>query len=276
VGRWDNPGEPARPGSEPPPVPGGADEPPPAPGLAFFALPASAAAAPGAALPDGAAPHPARRGRGRWVALVALVVLVGLAGGLLVWAPWQRPPLLRPAGLTAGPATASSVAFHWSGPATGPLPDKYLILYGGSVIGSVPGKVTSYTRTGLYPDTSYAYRVAAVRGGSRSAPSAVVVLKTATPPLSAARWQGQWTVHVKVVRGGAALTGPRPLRWDESWQVSPRCVAGPCAVRVHGSFNGTPSGQPWPGGVPPTAGPRWPTRSGAGRATAGRFACRRH
>jgi hypothetical protein len=175
-----------------------------------------------------------------WVALVALVVLVGLAGGLLIWAPWQSPPLLRPTGLTAGPATASSVAFHWSGPATGPLPDQYVILYGGAVIGSVPGKVTSYTRTGLYPATSYTYRVAAVRGGRRSAPSAVLVLKTATPPLSAARWQGPWTVHLKVVRGGAALTGPRPLRWDESWQVSPRCAAGPCAVRVAGTFNGYP------------------------------------
>jgi hypothetical protein len=113
-----------------------------------------------------------------------------------------------------------------------------VILYGGAVIGSVPGTVTSYTHTGLYPATSYTYRVAAVRGGKRSAPSAALVLKTATPPLSAARWEGPWTVHVKIVHGGAALTGPRPLRWDDSWQVGPHCAAGPCAVRVAGTFNG--------------------------------------
>jgi len=172
--------------------------------------------------------------------LAALVVLAGLAGALLIWAPWQTPPLLRPAGLTAGPSTTSSVAFHWSAPATGPLPDKYVILSAGRVIGSVPGRVTSYVRTGLAPATAYAYRVTAVRGGSRSAPSAVLLLRTLTPPLSAARWQGPWTVDVRVTAGGAALTGPRPLRWNDSWQVSPQCAAGPCAVRVAGTFNGYP------------------------------------
>ena len=172
--------------------------------------------------------------------LAALVVLAGLAGGLLIWAPWQSPPLLRPAGLTAGPSTASSVAFHWSGPATGPLPDKYVILSGGRVIGSVPGRETSYLRTGLAPATAYAYRVAAVRGGSRSAPSAVLVVRTLTPPLSAARWQGPWTMHVRITAGGAALTGPRPLRWDDSLRVSPQCAVGPCPVRVAGTFNGYP------------------------------------
>jgi Fibronectin type III domain len=170
-----------------------------------------------------------------WIA--AAVAVAALAAGLVIWAPWRPPPLLRPAGLAAGPSTASSVAFHWAGPATGPPPDKYVILYGGAIIGSVRGTVTSYTKTGLYPDTSYAYRVAAVRGGRRSAPSAEVVLRTVAPPLSAARWQGPWTVHVKIVHGGANLLGPRPLRWDDSWQASPQCAAGPCTVRVHGTFN---------------------------------------
>jgi Fibronectin type III domain len=173
-----------------------------------------------------------------WAVLAAIVVLAGLAGGLAVWAPWRSTPLLRPAGLAAGPSTTTSVSFHWSGPATGPAPGKYVILYGGTVIGSVPGTVTSYRSTGLYPDTPYVYQVAAVRGGKRSAPSAVVVLRTSAPPLSAARWQGPWTVRVRIVRGGAALRGPRPLQWDESWQVSPQCAAGPCAVRLSGTFNG--------------------------------------
>jgi hypothetical protein len=201
------------------------------------ALPAAGVAAPG----PGGAGQPSRPASQRkrkprlWIG--AAVVVIALAVGLVIWAPWRPPPLLRPASLSAGPSTATSVSFHWAGPATGPPPDKYVVLYAGAVIGSVRGTVTSYRETGLYPDTSYNYRVAAVRGGKRSAPSAEVVLRTVTPPMSAARWQGPWTVHVKIVHGGANLTGPRPLLWDDSWQVSPQCAAGPCTVRVHGTFN---------------------------------------
>ena len=56
-------------------------------------------------------------------------------------------------------------------------------------------------------------------------------------PLPTARWEGPWTVHIKVVRGGAVLKGPRPLRWAESWQANPDCPAGACAVRLSGRFN---------------------------------------
>lgn len=184
---------------------------------------------PGGYLQAGGRPLP-------WIA--AAVAVIALAGVLVIWAPWRSPPLLRPDGLAAGPSTPSSVAFRWAGPATGPAPDRYVILYGGAVIGSVPGTVTSYRATGLYPGTSYAYQVEAVRGGGHSAPSAEVMLRTVTPPLSAARWQGPWTVHVRIVRGGAALLGPRPLRWDDHWQASPQCAAGTCSVRIHGTFNG--------------------------------------
>jgi len=76
------------------------------------------------------------------------------------------PPLLRSAGLVAGSSTTSSVAFRWAGPASGPPPDKYLILNDGKVIGSVPGTVTSYRGTGLAPATAYRFRVAAVRAAS--------------------------------------------------------------------------------------------------------------
>jgi Protein of unknown function (DUF2510) len=214
---------------------------PPSPRLPAEALTAtlpaevSTATAPAAL----AAPAPARRGRRRravLVAVIAVVAVLGLVIGLLLWAPWQSPPLLRPAGLAAGPSTTSSVAFHWSGPATGPPPGRYQILHGGKVIGSVPGTVTSYRAAGLAPATAYRYRVAAVRGGQRSALSSGLVVRTAIPPLSAARLQGAWTVHLKVVRGGSSLTGHK--NWDESWLASPACVTGPCDVRLSGSLNG--------------------------------------
>ena len=82
--------------------------------------------------------------RRRWpgYAAGAVVVLV-IAAGVLIWAPWKPTPLLRPTGLKAGAATTSSVVFRWSDPASGPRPDSYQILSSGTVVGTVPGHVTS-------------------------------------------------------------------------------------------------------------------------------------
>jgi hypothetical protein len=188
----------------PPPLPAEAARAtvPAAPTTAAPATAAPATAPATAALagtaPTTAPPTPARRGRRRrafLAAVIAVVAALGLIVGLLLWAPWQSPPLLRPTGLAAGTSTTSSVAFHWAGPATGPPPDRYQILHDGKVIGSVRGTVTSYRATGLAPASAYQYRVAAVRGGKRSALSAVLVLRTSIPPLAAARLQGAWTVH---------------------------------------------------------------------------------
>jgi len=171
------------------------------------------------------------------VAVIAGVVVLGLVAGLVIWAPWKSPPLLRPTGLAAGPSTTSSVAFRWAPPATGPAPDKYVILHDGRVIGSVRGTVTSYRVPGLAPATSYPYRVAAVRGGKRSALSAVLVVRTVTPPVSAARLQGPWTVSLKIVKGASSLKGGRQ-RWAESWLATPKCATGPCDVLLSGRVNG--------------------------------------
>jgi hypothetical protein len=168
------------------------------------------------------------------------VAVLGLVSGLLVWAPWTPPPLLRPAGLTAAAVTTSSLAFRWSPPATGPAPDRYVILHNGKVIASVPGTVTSYRAAGLAPGTAYLYLVAAVRGGKRSALSRGLVLTTATPPLSAAPLKGGWTVTVTIVRGAAGLSGLSSKTWTESWSTAPKCPTGPCAVKLSGSLNGRP------------------------------------
>jgi hypothetical protein len=177
-----------------------------------------------------------RRRRSRVPAAIVTVVVLGLVAGLVIWAPWKSPPLLRPTGLTAGTLTTSSVAFRWSKPPTGPLPDKYLIMYNGEVIGSVAGTVTSYRTTGLAPDTPYQYRVVAERGGKRSAQSAVLVMRTAVPPVSAARWNGQWTVDAKIIRGRSTIHGAK--RWTATWLVTPRCAIGPCPVRLSVAMNG--------------------------------------
>jgi Protein of unknown function (DUF2510) len=227
-----------QPGFRPPPV----SEPPAEPSLSGSAAAVTLAAPPDAgpadAAPADAAAIPRRRRKWpRFVIAVAVVLVLGLIAGLVIWAPWKSPPpLLRPAGLTPGQPTTSSVAFHWSRPATGPLPDRYVILHDGKVIGSVPGTVTSYQATGLAPATAYRYRVAAERGGKRSALSSVIVVSTLTPPIPAARLQGQWTVGIKIIVGAASITGSSS--WDETWRTTPKCAAGPCDVRLSGGING--------------------------------------
>jgi hypothetical protein len=159
---------------------------------------------------------------------VAVIVVAALAGGLVVWAPWVPPPVLRPGGLAAGPATANSISFHWARPATGPLPDKYLILSNGTVAGSVAGSATSYRRASLTPANTYQYRVVAVRGGTRSAQSAALTVRTLTPPLSQARLQGLWDVFVKNVH-----QSPQSRNGTLYWNLLPKCAAASCAVVAH-------------------------------------------
>jgi hypothetical protein len=166
------------------------------------------------------------------VTLAALVVVAGLAVGLVLWAPWTPPPVLRPAGLTAGPATANSISFHWSRPATGPLPDKYQILSDGTVAGSVAGTVTSYRQAGLTPATGYQFRVVAVRGDKRSPQSAVLAVRTATPPISQARLQGSWNVNLKYLHPAS-----RKRNGTSAWTLSPGCPTGACDVTLH-AMNG--------------------------------------
>jgi hypothetical protein len=170
------------------------------------------------------------------VAVVALVI----AAGVVIWAPWRTPPLLRPTGLKAGTASTSSVMFGWSDPASGSQPDKYQIMSSGKVVGSVPGTVTTYRVGGLAPDTAYQYRVAALRGGKRSALSAALTVNTTAPPVSAARWQGPWSVNIKIVKGAGALRGKGAKGWVESWRASPQCTAGPCTVQLTGDLNRHP------------------------------------
>lgn len=181
-----------------------------------------------------------QRRRGWAVFAAAAVAVLAIAAGVVIWAPWRSPPLLRPAGLKAGTSTTSSVTFHWSGPPSGPVPDKYQILSRGKVLGSVPGSVTSYRVGGLAPFTAYQYRVAALRGGQRSPLSAVLTVSTAAPPVSAARWQGPWSVNVKIVQGASALRGAGAKGWIESWRATPQCTAGPCTVQLTGDLNRHP------------------------------------
>ena len=162
------------------------------------------------------------------VFLLAAVVVLGLAAG---WAPWTPPPVLRPSGWLAPlPPTRSRLRPH-----AGPLPDKYLILGSGTVASSVAGTVTSYRQASLTPASTYQYRLVAVRGGKRSPGSAVLTVRTLTPPISQARLQGSWQVYAKNI--GHARGGRNGYM---RWQLSPPCAAGACDVMLRvkdGSFS---------------------------------------
>jgi hypothetical protein len=143
----------------------------------------------------------------------------------------------HPAAFRAVRVTSTSAAFRWARPAAAPMPGQYVIVRNDKDIAALPARLTSYRDTRLVPATTYRYRVVAVWAGHRSTPSAALVVRTATPPVAAARLQGAWTVTSKVVRsdGGNVAVG---TKMTDSWQFSPRCAIGPCAVRVSAVLSG--------------------------------------
>jgi Fibronectin type III domain len=149
-----------------------------------------------------------------------------------------------PVGLAAGPATSTTVAFHWSPSPNGPVPDRYLIFGEGANVVTLPGTTTSYNATGLVPDTTYTFQVAAMWGGQQSDWSSVLVVSTLTPPISAARLLGPWSTQYKIIKmwsaetGGSGGTFSVGQGWTDSWSFSPKCAAGPCAVVLSGVFTG--------------------------------------
>ncbi|MFD9423169.1 MULTISPECIES: chitinase [unclassified Streptomyces] len=79
-----------------------------------------------------------------------------------------------PAGLKAGPVTASSVDLSWTASATA---TGYHVYRGGTKVASTTG--TSATVTGLTASTAYSFQVAAVNAAGESAKSAAVSATTA-------------------------------------------------------------------------------------------------
>ena len=141
---------------------------------------------------------------------LAITATAAVAGvGLAVAHPWQGPPpVLRPAGLILDSSTTSSAGLSWSGPATGPLPDRYEIVRDGHVVGTVPGNTTHYRDTGLAPDTAYQYEVIALRDTKQSPESVVLSVMTLTPPVSGpvGTWNEAYSSDPTDVNGQYSIT----------------------------------------------------------------------
>jgi serine/threonine protein kinase/chitodextrinase len=149
--------------------------------------------------------------------------------------------LLRPAGLVVRGKTTSSLTIDWSGPAAGPRPDTYEILRNGTVVGTAPGTATSYTDSGLAPDSPYSYQVIAVRGGEQSPTSSPLAGHTTVPPLSDARldWNGNVTYKMQSLYPAAPRWDKQPGdSWQDLWSFTPRCSSGPCGGTLNGAYDG--------------------------------------
>ena len=138
---------------------------------------------------------PTRSGRRRktWIIALSAAVVVGLAVGLFVWAPWHKVPI-APEAVSAKSPTATAVLVSWTPSQGGATVDHYLILRDGKQVGSVPASQRSYTDNGLAPGTVHRYTIIAASGSQRSSPSEAIRVTTLAPsPVGLAVGQKTWT-----------------------------------------------------------------------------------
>src|SRR5262249_28926168 len=163
-----------------------------------------------------------------------LAVLGTVAGVLVAILTAPPPPVLRPTGLIAGSTTPTSLAFRWSGPPTGPLPNKYAVLRNGTRIASVPGNVTHYLDTGLPLASSSKYQVVAIRDTKSSPRSAILAMATGTPPISDAVLKGDFGANFKLGNYSGLQSWNGGKSWMDDWTFTPTCDSGPCGVTLDG------------------------------------------
>jgi hypothetical protein len=178
------------------------------------------------------------RRNARLIVTAALAVGVAIAGTVYVVHPWPYP-VLRPAGLTAGQRSVTSISLGWSNPTSEPLPDKYVILRNGAVAATVPGNVNHFTDVELAPAATYDYRVVAYRGSTPSQPSLDLRAATRTPPSSEAVFDSSFNVTEKLTGGGDSVTGDKDGdTWYDTWTFFANCALGPCVTQLSGSIDG--------------------------------------
>lgn len=147
---------------------------------------------PPSASPPSGPKRPGRR-RKTWIISLSAVVVVGLAVGLVVWAPWHKVPV-APAAVRVQSPTATSVLVSWAPSQGGTTVDHYLILRDGRQVGSVLASQTSYADNGLAPGTAHQYTIVATSGTQRSSPSVAIKVTTIAPsPVGLAVGQETWT-----------------------------------------------------------------------------------
>jgi hypothetical protein len=169
--------------------------------------------------------------------IAALALTVAMSGGVYLLHPWRSDPVLRPAGLTADKRGDDSIDLAWSSPPGGPLPDEYVILQDGAVVGKVPGNVTRFSDQDLAPGTKYDFRVIAYRGGLRSLSSHNLYAATEGFPLADAVFDLTTLVNEKLTSGASEITSPWTT-WTDEWDLTSNCATGPCDATLTGTIQG--------------------------------------
>lgn len=177
--------------------------------------------------------------RHAWLmAIVAVAFAVVGAGTIYIIHPWPYP-VLRPAGLTADKRGDSSISLDWSNPASGPLPDKYVILRDDAVAATVPGNVNHWADSGLAPATTFDFRVIAYRGSVRSQASHDFYAATQTPPVSDATLNSSMPITQTIQAGASSVQGDKDGdTWSDMWYFTSKCMIGPCDAHLVGSIDG--------------------------------------
>jgi hypothetical protein len=139
---------------------------------------------------------------------------------------------------SSGGVSSNAVVLTWAAPANSPAPDSYQVIRNGAPVQTLDAKTTTYRDNGLGPATPYRYRVVAKWGENASDPSEEITVRTATPPLTAARLEASsHEVHLTVTGVSAITNLPRGTSWTELWDLTPVCGSGSCDVRLAGELS---------------------------------------
>jgi hypothetical protein len=174
------------------------------------------------------------------VTIVACVAIIAVIGGALVRADGggdaasvasaapSPTAVAAPQTMDAHPA-AFVVVLTWAEGDGLPV-SYYAVTRNGRPITTVPPTKTTWIDRAVTPETRYVYAVAAVAAdGTRAL--ARVVAKTPTAPLSTARFQGTFNVHLHATShfGFSNFHGDNQTA---GWRSTPTCRKGPCDTKL--------------------------------------------
>jgi hypothetical protein len=186
-------------------------------------------------------PTPSRRARTAVIvagvivvvaALVGLAVAVGSGGKPAATSTKPPPPspsVGPPEAVTAaGEAVPLGVTVSWRTPSGKAVVLGYRIFRDGTQIAAVPASATTYVDSNVTPGKTYTYEVLARGDGILESGRVSTQVTVPTPPLAAARLDGNFNVKLRTVSQSGYID--RLGSFTLGWNFDPKCSEGACAV----------------------------------------------